>query len=70
MFEAMILVCMMGDLQDCYVADDTRGPYKEIKECIDRTTEMSMQIMSMYEDHVVMGVRCDPTGEEPKPEGL
>ena len=66
----MILVCMIADLQVCYVADDTRGPYKDITECIDRTTEMSMQIMSMYEDHVVMGVRCDPTGEEPKPEGL
>jgi hypothetical protein len=70
MFEAMVLVCMMGDLQDCYVADDMRGPYKEITECIDRTTEMSMQIMSMDETHVVMGVRCDPTGEEPEPDGV
>ena len=70
MFEAMVLVCMMGNLQDCFVADDTRGPYREITECIDRTTEMAGQIITMYEDHVVMGVRCDPTGDKPEPQGL
>tara|TARA_Y100000114_G_scaffold48408_1_gene44089 strand:- start:6302 stop:6520 length:219 start_codon:yes stop_codon:yes gene_type:complete len=70
MFEAMVLVCMMGNLQDCFVADDTRGPYREITECIERTTEMAAQIITMYEDHIVMGVRCDPTGDEPEPEGL
>ena len=70
MFEAMVLVCMMRNLQDCFVADDTRGPYREITECIDRTTEMAAQIITMYEDHVVMGVRCDPTGAKPEPQGL
>ncbi len=70
MFEAMILVCLLGDVQDCFVADDTRGPYEEITECIDRTTEMSAQIESMNRNHVVMGVRCDPTGSKPEPDGL
>ena len=70
MFEAMILVCLSGDIQNCFVADDTRGPYAEITECIDRTTEMSAQIMSMNKNHVVMGVRCDPTGSKPEPDGL
>ena len=67
MFEAMVLVCMMGNLQDCFVADDTRGPYKEITQCIDRTTEMAAQLVTINEDHVVMGVRFDPTKP---PEGV
>ena len=70
MFEAMVLVCMMGNLQDCFVADDTRGPYKEITQCIDRTTEMAAMLVSINKDHVVMGVRCDPTGDKPEPDGL
>ena len=60
MFEAMVLVCLMGDLNNCFAADDTRGPYKTINECIDRTTEMSAQLLTINKNHVVMGVRCDP----------
>lgn len=67
MFEAMVLVCMMGDLDNCFAADDTRGPYKTINECIDRTTEMSAQLLIINKNHVVMGVRCDPVKP---PEGL
>ena len=70
MFEAMVLVCMMGNLQDCFVADDTRGPYQEITQCIDRTTEMASQLMLLNKNHVVMGVRCDPTDSKPEPDGL
>ena len=66
MFEAMVLVCLMGDLNNCFAADDTRGPYKTINECIDRTTEMSAQLLTINKDHVVMGVRCDPV----KPSGV
>ena len=60
MFEAMVLVCLAGDLDNCFAADDTRGPYKTINECIDRTTEMAAALITINEDHVVMGVRCDP----------
>ena len=67
MFEAMVLVCLMGDLNNCFAADDTRGPYKTINECIDRTTEMSAQLLMINKNHVVMGVRCDPAKP---PEGL
>ena len=67
MFEAMVLVCLASDLDKCFVADDTRGPYKTINQCIDRTTEMTTQLVTINEDHVVMGVRCDPTKP---PEGL
>lgn len=60
MFEAMVLVCLAGDLDTCFVADDTRGPYKTINECVDRTTEMAAQLLTINKDHIVMGVRCDP----------
>ena len=67
MFEAMVLVCLAGDLNNCFAADDTRGPYKTINQCIDRTTEMAAQLVTINEYHVVMGVRCDPAKP---PEGL
>lgn len=60
MFEAMVLVCLAGNLETCFAAEDTRGPYKTINECIDRTTEMAAAILTINEDHIVMGVRCDP----------
>lgn len=67
MFEAMVLVCMMGNLNDCFAADDTRGPYKTINKCVNRTAEMAAQLLIINEDHVVMGVRCDPVKP---PEGV
>ena len=60
MFEAMVLVCLSGNLDNCFAADDTRGPYKTIHECVDRTTEMAAQLLTINKNHIVMGVRCDP----------
>jgi hypothetical protein len=38
MFEAMILVCLVSDISDCKVFEDTRGPYETIGQCNDQSS--------------------------------
>jgi len=42
MFEAFVLVCLMGDIETkkCLEAVDTEGPYKTQEECFKRVNEM------------------------------
>ncbi len=60
MFEALILVCMSGELDDCSIIEDTRGPYSTFERCMDRTIEMSAAMLSFDEDQIIMGAKCEP----------
>ena len=46
MFEAWVLVCIAGQLNQCISARDTRGPYETIEQCQERTVEMSASILN------------------------
>ena len=63
MFEALILVCLLG--QDCVELKDTRGPYKTETECKARVSEMIRDFTGATETPpvVVFDFKCD------KPEG-
>jgi len=65
MFEALILVCMSGELDDCSIIEDTRGPYSTFERCMDRTIEMSAAMLTFDKHQFVMGARCEPV-ETPK----
>jgi len=60
MFEALILICMSGELDDCSIIEDTRGPYSTFERCMDRTIEMSAAMLSFDEDQIIMGAKCKP----------
>jgi hypothetical protein len=60
MFEALILICMSGELDDCSIIEDTRGPYPTFERCMDRTIEMSAAMLSFDEDQIIMGAKCKP----------
>lgn len=63
MFEAMILVCLLG--QDCVELTDTRGPYKTETECKARVSEMMRDFTGAEETPPVVAFdfKCS------KPEG-
>ena len=44
MFEAWVLVFITGTM-NCFMAQDTRGPYKELEQCQERTIEMGKDII-------------------------
>ena len=44
MFEAFVLVCMIGDSNVCHTLKDLEGPYKTKQECIVRTYEMAADL--------------------------
>lgn len=61
MFEAMILVCLASNLEECDVLEDIRGPYETIGQCNDRAAEMTIGIMNdpALQHFIVSGARCD-----------
>ena len=44
MFEAFVLVCMIGDSNVCHTLKDLEGPYETKQECIVRTYEMAADL--------------------------
>ncbi len=62
MFEAWVMVCVMGMDNVCFPAQDTRGPYKTHDECYERTVEMSANILTDIPLHVPVGWKCTPPG--------
>lgn len=64
MFQAMVLVCLIGNFNSCFAAIDDRGPYEDLTECFLRVDEMRRDITRSIPNHSVRGFRCDPvTGE-------
>ena len=60
MYTAMVLVCLMGNLNSCFAAVDDRGPYEDLTECFLRIDEMRKDIDQTIPNHIVRGFRCDP----------
>jgi len=44
MFEAYVLVCMIGNANLCHTLQDLEGPYETRQECIVRTYEMAADL--------------------------
>jgi len=64
MFEAWVLVCIAGQLNQCISARDTRGPYETIEQCQDRTVEMSASILNTIPNHIPMDSKCIKLGTQ------
>lgn len=57
MFEAWVLVCITGTM-NCFMAEDTRGPYQEIEQCQARTVEMGKMIVENIPFHLPVQAKC------------
>ena len=44
MFEAYVLICLMGNSEICHTLKDLEGPYETKQECIARTYEMAADL--------------------------
>jgi|TARA_X000001382_G_scaffold87602_1_gene62534 hypothetical protein len=60
MFEAWVLVCVMGN--QCFPAQDTRGPYATHEQCYERTIEMGSDILQGVPGHMPVDWKCIPLG--------
>ncbi len=62
MFEAWVIVCVMGMANACFPAQDTRGPYATHEECYERTIEMGKDIYNGIPGHMPIDWKCTPVG--------
>ena len=58
MFEAWILVCIVGKAGECFAAQDTYGPYDTHKQCYERTIEMGADVLMKIPGHQPINWRC------------
>ena len=42
MFEAFVLVCLIGTNNVCHTLEDLEGPYKTEKQCVKRAYEIAV----------------------------
>ena len=57
MFEAVVLVCLASDPNNCFELEDTRRPYKTKVLCLERSIEMR-EAINKIPDHVPKGYKC------------
>ena len=48
MFEAVVLVCWMGNPNYCKIMEDSRGSYDDITSCQIRLEEMKESLIEMF----------------------
>ena len=58
MFEAWILVCIAGQANQCFAAQDTYGPYETHQQCYERTIEMGADVVTKIPGHMPVDWKC------------
>ena len=69
MFEALVLVCWMGNPNYCKMMEDSRGPYDDVSTCQIRLEEMKEDLLMMFTDTYLIphaGFCMPPKVEEEK----
>ena len=67
MFEAIVLVCLMGDIKtkQCLEAADTYGPYETKEECVERANTMVKRLTELKDmPYQPAAFRCTKIKEE------
>jgi hypothetical protein len=62
MFEAFMLVCMIGNSNVCHTIADIEGPYKTQRECIMRVNEMAYELKDYMPEYVPVNYKCNQKG--------
>ena len=58
MFEAFVLVCLMGTNNICHTLQDLEGPYKTEKECTTRAYEIAVELPSYMPNYYALKYKC------------
>ena len=58
MFEAFVLVCMIGNSDVCHTLKDLEGPYETKQECIARTYEMAADLPDYMPTFQALKYKC------------
>ena len=58
MFEAFVLVCLMGTNNICHTLQDLEGPYKTEKECTIRAYEIAMELPEYMPNYYALKYKC------------
>ena len=66
MFEAYVLVCMIGNSNICHTLKDLEGPYKTKQECIVRTYEMAADLPDYMPMFQALKYKCFEDKESDK----
>ena len=58
MFEAFVLVCLIGTNNVCHTLEDLEGPYKTEKQCTTRAYEIAMALPEYMPNYVAVKYKC------------
>ena len=58
MFEAFVLVCLMGTTNICHTLEDLEGPYKTEKQCVERAYEIAVELPSYMPNFYAFKYKC------------
>jgi hypothetical protein len=57
MFETFVLICLMGG-NVCHTLEDTEGPYKTKKECIQRAYTIGKELPEYMPNYYATKYKC------------
>jgi hypothetical protein len=63
MFEALVLVCILHNLDACQTISDTRGPYNTRDKCVQRVYEIASELPKYLPNFIATQYMCI---EQPK----
>ena len=58
MFEAFVLVCLIGTNNVCHTLEDLEGPYKTEKQCVKRAYEIATELPSYMPNYYALKYKC------------
>ena len=62
MFEAFVLVCLLGTNNICHTLEDLEGPYKTEKQCVSRAYEIAVELPDWMPEYVAVRYKCSEEG--------
>ena len=58
MFEALVLVGLIGTTNICHTLQDLEGPYTTEKQCVSRVYEIAMELPEYMPNYVAVKYKC------------
>jgi hypothetical protein len=58
MFEALVLVCVLNNLDMCQTISDTRGPYITRDKCVQRVYEIASELPKYLPNFIATRYMC------------
>lgn len=66
MFEAFVLVCVIGNTNICHTLSDIEGPYKTENQCEVRAYEIAFELPDWMPNYEAIKYKCVKLDDTPK----